>query len=46
MSHRGFQLFQSIQHPDTPEEFDRDVTKNDAFGGSVMWLTANPALMA
>ena len=46
ISHRGYQLFQHIQNPNTPNEFDRDVTKNDAFGGAVIWLVENSALIA
>ena len=46
VSHRGYQLFQHIQNPNTPNEFDRDVTKNDAFGGAVIWLVENSALVA
>jgi hypothetical protein len=45
VSHRGYQLFQSILDPNTPQEFDRDVTKDDDLGGFALWLTSNPALM-
>jgi len=38
VSHRGYQLIQDIQNPGTPTEFDRDVTKTDAFGGTPIWL--------
>ena len=44
--HRGYQLFQHIQNAGTVKEFDRDVTKNDAFNGAVVWLTENTALVA
>ena len=46
ISHRGYQLFQHVQYPDTPQEFDRDVTKDDAFGDAVLWVTTNSALIA
>jgi hypothetical protein len=35
-----------IQNPGTPQEFDRDVTQNDALGDAVLWLTSSPALVA
>jgi Domain of unknown function (DUF1906) len=45
ISHRGYQLIQHIDNPG-PNEFDRDVTLNDAFGGAVMWLSPNSGLIA
>jgi hypothetical protein len=36
--HRGYQLIQHIQNPG-PNEFDSDVTKLDAFGGGVSWVS-------
>src|SRR5215212_7819026 len=38
--HRGYQLIQRIVRGDTPfgVEIDRNVTKNDAFGGAAVWL--------
>ena len=41
VSHRGYQLFQKISNPNTPKEFDSDVTKDDALGGAVIWLAPN-----
>jgi hypothetical protein len=38
ISHRGYQLIQNINNPGTPQEFDRNVTQNDAFDGAVVWL--------
>jgi hypothetical protein len=43
--HRGYQLVQYIHYPGTPQEFDSNVTKTDAFGGGVLWA-AGPALVA
>jgi hypothetical protein len=39
---RGYQLIQYIHYPDTPNEFDSNVSKTDNFGGGVMWLTSTP----
>ena len=41
--HRGYQLIQHIQNVGKPDEFDSNVTKNDAFGSGVMWVS-QPAL--
>jgi hypothetical protein len=39
ISHRGYQLIQNISKDAvTGAEFDRDVTKTDDLGGTVMWL--------
>jgi hypothetical protein len=35
--HRGYQLVQHIQNAGKSNEFDSNVTKNDAFGSGVMW---------
>jgi hypothetical protein len=35
---RGYQMIQRIQNPNTPSEFDSNVTQTDAFGGGVMWI--------
>jgi hypothetical protein len=43
--HRGYQLVQYIHYPDTPEEFDSDVTKVDAFGNGVL-VAAGSAWLA
>jgi hypothetical protein len=37
--HRGYQLVQRIANAGTKSEFDSKVTKTDAFGGSVRWLS-------
>jgi hypothetical protein len=37
--HRGYQLTQHIQNPGKPNEFDSNVTKIDAFGSGVMWVS-------
>jgi hypothetical protein len=37
--HRGYQLIQYIHNPDTPNEFDSNVTKTDNFNSGIMWLT-------
>jgi Domain of unknown function (DUF1906) len=37
--HRGYQLIQHIHNPNTPSEFDSNVTKTDNFNGGVMWIT-------
>jgi Rv2525c-like, glycoside hydrolase-like domain len=37
--HRGYQMIQYIENPDTPQEFDRNVTKTDNFSDAVLWLT-------
>jgi tetratricopeptide (TPR) repeat protein len=37
--HRGYQMFQSaVRHPLAAVDIDRNVTMNDAFGDSVLWL--------
>jgi len=37
--HRGYQMFQSaVRHPLAGVDMDRNVTLNDAFGDSVLWL--------
>jgi hypothetical protein len=46
ISRRGYQMFQHVQNPGGPNEFDRDVTKDDALGGAVVWLTKNAVLVA
>lgn len=46
ISQRGYQLIQYIENAGQPNEFDRNVTQNDAFGDSVIWLTCNQALVA
>ncbi len=38
ISHRGYQMFQNTSNPGTPNEFDRNVTNNDNFGGAVTWM--------
>jgi len=40
--HRGYQLIQSIIRNDMIDDvaIDRNLTKNDNFGGSVLWLSA------
>lgn len=38
ISHRGYQLIQYIKNPNTPQEFDSDVTKDDTLGDAVIWL--------
>jgi Domain of unknown function (DUF1906) len=42
--HRGYQLIQRIVRGDAPfgVDIDRNVTKNDAFGGAVVWLMPQP----
>jgi hypothetical protein len=40
---RGYQLVQPIGNPNTPSEFDSNVTRADAFGSGVMWLTSSNA---
>ena len=45
VAHRGYQVIQSILHPNTPQEFDRDVTRDDDLGGFALWLTSNPETM-
>ena len=41
--HRGYQLIQSIIRNDKIDgvTIDRNLTKNDNFGGSVQWLSAS-----
>lgn len=36
--HRGYQIIQRIQNPNTSKEFDSDVTRTDAFGLGAMWI--------
>jgi hypothetical protein len=36
---RGYQLVQRINNPNTPSEFDSNVTSTDAFGLAVRWIT-------
>jgi hypothetical protein len=36
---RGYQLVQRINNPNTPSEFDSNVTSTDAFGLAVKWIT-------
>jgi hypothetical protein len=39
--HRGYQMFQSaVRHPLAGVDIDRNVTMNDAFGDSVLWLAS------
>jgi hypothetical protein len=35
---RGYQMIQRIQNPNTPAEFDSNVTRTDAFGLGAMWI--------
>jgi hypothetical protein len=42
--HRGYQLIQHIHNAGQRNEFDSNVTKIDAFGKSVMWVTGSPLI--
>jgi len=46
ISHRGYQMKQLTDNPGSANPFDYNVTVNDAFGDTVIWLAANPALVA
>jgi Domain of unknown function (DUF1906) len=46
VSHRGYQIFQSIKNPNTPAEFDRNVIKPDDFDGLPTWMVAQDPLVA
>jgi hypothetical protein len=45
ISHRGYQLFQHISDPG-PFEFDWDVARDDALGGTAIWLAPYPRLVS
>jgi hypothetical protein len=45
VSHRGYQLFQHVRDPG-PLEFDWDVARNDALGGTAIWLAPYQPLVA
>jgi hypothetical protein len=46
ISHRGYQMVQHVQHAGSADEFDQDVTKNDAFGGAAIWLASSASPIA
>jgi len=45
ISHRCYQLFQHITNPG-PDEFDWDVARDDALGGSAIWLAPDQPLVS